>query len=145
MENLVAVIVFIFLMVTAWMFFAKRTDSTTPMSRARKTRKTRKTSQRSDKSEVTKWRSVRISPGLHPCNSVRNIVDQTYLATEAPALPLGQCSEKECKCRYLYLDDRRSSEDRRAMLGHVARTYLNYQSDDDRRQFLKRRITDIAV
>ena len=142
MENLFVVMVLVFLMVTAWMFFSKRTANTTPLSRPSKTRKT---SQKSDKSEVTKWRSVRISPGLHSCNSVRNIVDQTYLATEAPALPLGQCSEKECKCRYLYLDDRRSSEDRRGILGHVARTYLNYQSDDDRRQFLRRRITDIAV
>ena len=142
MENLVAVIVFVFLLVTAWMFFSKRSDRRMPLSR---TRKTEKTSQRSDKTKVTKWRSVKIHHGLYSCSSVEKIANRTYLATEAPALPLGQCSEKECKCRYLYLDDRRDSEDRRAMLGQLSRVYLSYQSDDDRRQILRRRITDIAV
>ncbi len=64
----------------------------------------------------TRWRSVRIRPGLIACERVANLTDQVFLSREAPELPLANCAERDCHCHYVFLDDRRSGIDRRDQL-----------------------------
>lgn len=141
MDIIIGVIILVILLFAARMLFPRRSSTG---ERQVRSGKTESVAAKPVDAEITRWRSVKISPGLFSCTRVRKIADRIYLATEAPALPLGQCSEKGCQCKYIYLSDRRSSEDRRAMLKHLSQIYLNYQNDD-RRQILGRRISDIAA
>jgi hypothetical protein len=44
-----------------------------------------------------------------PCNAVKNKLNQVYLGSEAPLLPLPECSQQAiCRCRYQHLSDRRA-------------------------------------
>ena len=106
--------------------------------------KARKTTLKSDRSETTRWRSVEIRPGLIACRGVSKIANKVFLASEAPSLPLGTCSEKTCQCKYLHLDDRRSGEDRRSPITQIGALFVDDQ-DDDRRATIGRRATDLAA
>jgi len=137
MEILIVVIIIVFLL-AIWVLFSRQ-----PYFRALLPgpRISAKVDAGSEISEITAWRSVKIRPGLVSCARVKNMVNQIYLASEAPALPIGRCTEKECQCKYIRLDDRRNNENRRAILEHPGHIYLRYQKDD-RRQITGRRTTD---
>lgn len=96
-----------------------------------------------DSSSDTKWRSVKIRPGLITCERATNLEGQIFLSKEAPALPLDNCSEEDCHCHYIFLDDRRSGLDRRielARLGNLLPGFAN-----ERRQLQGRRFADMAA
>ena len=137
MEILIVVIILVFLL-AIWMLFSRPSYFRALLSGSRISAKV---DAGSETSEITAWRSVKIRPGFSSCAGVKNMANQIYLASEAPALPLARCTEKECQCRYLRLDDRRSIEKRRAILEHPGHIYLRYQKDD-RRQITGRRTTD---
>jgi hypothetical protein len=137
MEILIVVIILVFLL-AVWMLFSNRSYFRALLPGPRKSAEV---DTGSKNSEITAWHSVKIRPGFASCVSVKNMTNQIYLASEAPALPIGQCTEKECQCRYIRLDDRRDSENRRAILEHPGHIYLRYQRDD-RRQITERRTTD---
>ena len=59
------------------------------------------------------YHAVSIVPGTFDCAAVRDVVDQRFLSTEAPSLPLPDCDNDNCKCRFVQHEDRRSNEDRR--------------------------------
>ena len=44
--------------------------------------------QRKENSEDTKWRSVKIRPGLIACDRVADMTGQIFLSQQAPSLPL---------------------------------------------------------
>ena len=67
----------------------------------------------------TRWRAVKIVPGLIACDAVQSLTDQIFLASESPHLPLGDCARADCRCKYAHLDDRRSGSDRRLDLGSL--------------------------
>lgn len=91
----------------------------------------------------TQWRAVKISPGLMCCQAASELTDQVFLAREAPRLPLDDCGEKDCKCKYVHLEDRRSGGDRRVELGELgAFLPVNQQ---ERRQQSGRRAADLAA
>lgn len=98
---------------------------------------------RDDTSADTKWRSVKIRPGLNACKRVEQITDQVFLAREAPVLPLAYCTEPECRCHYLFMDDRRSGLDRRIEMAKLG--YIFAGSGDDRRRSPGRRTDDLAA
>ena len=55
------------------------------------------------------FRSVEVVP--HPntrCSAVAQIVGYRILADEAPPLPLPDCDEPQCRCRYAQYRDRRT-------------------------------------
>ncbi len=54
-----------------------------------------------------------LAPG--GCRAARAHRGVRYLSSEAPALPLPECSQDECRCRYRHHEDRRSG-DRRTSL-----------------------------
>jgi hypothetical protein len=59
--------------------------------------------------------AVSIEPGSRGCcEAVRKLVNRRILASEAPMLPLDDCSQPgECQCAYKKWPDRREEGDRR--------------------------------
>jgi len=98
---------------------------------------------REKKSEDTKWRSVKIRPGLIACDRVANMAGQIFLSQLAPSLPLENCTEKDCRCHYIFLDDRRSGTDRRIEMGKLDEYLPNIGIN--RRSISGRRVTDLAA
>ena len=93
--------------------------------------------------ETTHWRAVKIKPGLIACRSVERYANQIFLAKSSPRLPLDDCDEKKCSCKYVHLDDRRSGGDRRAELGELG-DFLPF-NQTERRQNNGRRDADLAA
>lgn len=92
---------------------------------------------------TTRWRAVKIAPGLMSCDAAAKLAGQVFLASESPVLPLDGCSEGDCRCKYVHLEDRRSGGDRRIELGDLG-AYLPV-SHSERRQVGGRRSTDLVV
>lgn len=58
--------------------------------------------------------AVRIKPHQHACNAAFDMSHRTFLVSEAPKLPLNDCTKAEsCRCGYVHYDDRRQGRDRR--------------------------------
>ena len=125
METLLVVIILIILAVMAGMFVSRRFDIALPLPG----KKISKAANRSNRSTAAKWRSVKIRAGLMSCKSAEGMADRIYLANEAPPLPLERCTEKECSCKYEFLDDRRCGEDRRDDFGVIGKTFQNNNSN----------------
>jgi hypothetical protein len=96
-----------------------------------------------DSSSDTRWRSVKIRPGMAPCRPIAEITGQIFLAQDAPSLPLKNCTRKDCRCRYVFLEDRRSGEDRRLEIERLSGFLPNL--DRDRRHITGRRYADLAA
>ena len=96
-----------------------------------------------DRSSDTRWRSVKIRPGLMCCKRVSTIAGQIFLSDNAPSLPLENCTETDCRCHYIFLEDRRSGADRRIELGRW--DGLMPSNDSGRRQRAGRRYADQAA
>ena len=96
-----------------------------------------------DTSTDTRWRSVKIRPGLMACTSVTTISSQIFLSRDAPPLPLEGCVDKGCNCHYIFLDDRRGGGDRRIDLGRLGDFFPDYEHE--RRQIQGRRLADLAA
>lgn len=103
--------------------------------------RTRSVTAQADRS-TTQWRAVKIMPGLLCCDAAGKLTGQVFLAAESPQLPLEGCSEKDCRCRYMHLEDRRSGGDRRLELGELG-AFLP-ASQVERRQVGGRRATDMT-
>ncbi|MCB1705711.1 MAG: hypothetical protein KDI17_12660 [Halioglobus sp.] len=86
------------------------------------------------------FHAVSIEPARNSCLAARQAGSQRYLSEEAPALPLAECTERECECRYQHHADRRSGAgDRR--LGPVEESdESEFWSLRNRRSFLVRRL-----
>lgn len=96
-----------------------------------------------NKSEDTRWRSVKIRPGLISCDRVADMTGQIFLSQAAPSLPLENCTEKDCRCHYIFLDDRRDGTDRRIEMGKLDEFLPNIGIN--RRSISGRRATDLAA
>ena len=140
MDALLIVIVISLLLVGGLMFISGIFDF-----RGRKTRARRAagSKEQNNASESTKWRSVKIAPGLIACEYANILSGKIFLAREAPPLPLVKCAEKDCRCKYIHLDDRRSGTDRRVSLGEFG-AYLPV-TQTERRHLTSRRATDLAA
>lgn len=46
------------------------------------------------------------------CAQVQAFKGKTFLADEAPAIPLADCTSSNCGCRYMHLADRRQEQRR---------------------------------
>ena len=79
--------------------------------------------------QQTRWRAVKIAPGLLACDAAQKLTDRVFLANESPHLPLGSCARADCDCKYIHLDDRRSGGDRRIDLGSLGAYLPNNQNE----------------
>ena len=93
--------------------------------------------------ETTRWQSVRISPGTNRCEYASILSGKVFLLKEAPPLPLVNCGEANCSCRYIHLDDRRSGADRRT--GPIDPGYQPAAARSDRRRRSGRRAADVVA
>lgn len=100
-------------------------------------------SERTPGEDASRWRAVKIVPGLMSCKAAAEYTDQVFLARSAPRLPLADCTENNCRCKYIHLDDRRSGGDRRVELGDLG-AFLP-ASQVERRHSKGRRVADLAV
>lgn len=105
-----------------------------------KFKKIGETNDTTDLSENTRWRSCKIRPGLIACKRVASLSGQVFLSKEAPQLPLPNCTERDCHCHYVFLDDRRSGLDRRAEFERLGKRLSGRESD--RRRSPGRRLDD---
>ena len=55
------------------------------------------------------WHAVCIQPVGKRCAAATALIGQRFLSREAPPLPLRDCDEADCQCRYRHYDDRRSN------------------------------------
>lgn len=94
-------------------------------------------------SEDTRWRSVQVRPGLIACEQATAIQEQVFPSRDAPPLPLSDCNETDCRCHYIFQEDRRSGLDRRAELDRLGRLLAG--KDEDRRRSPGRRAGDLAT
>lgn len=67
------------------------------------------------------------------CSQLRQLQGRTFPKARAPALPLKGCAVSHCHCRYHYLVERRSGQDRRREHRLVAGE-SDRRSGEDRRQ-----------
>lgn len=74
-------------------------------------------STRSGGKPARKYAAVSIELGLKACPAALKLQGERFLSTDAPRLPLGDCDQSTCDCRYRKHDDRRSGDDRRDSWG----------------------------
>lgn len=72
-------------------------------------------------SRESDFHAVSIRPCRDACSAVKALKGQRFLSHNPPFLPLADCDQSMCNCRYQHHADRRSEEDRRHGLG------VNYQ------------------
>ena len=109
----------------------------------RHVRKPERSNPGAGKPSDARWRSVKIRPGAAPCRAITEVTGRIFLAQDAPSLPLQNCSKENCQCRYVFLEDRRSGDDRRLELGRFGDMMPGYASD--RRHVPGRRYADLAA
>lgn len=63
---------------------------------------------------TTKFHAVSIHYPSGACAAVKALAGERYLSTEAPPLPLPDCTHAKCECRFVHHPDRRSGKDRRS-------------------------------
>ena len=54
------------------------------------------------------FHAVSIAPGPEACEAAQVRAGKRFLSREAPRLPLAECGNPECRCRYQHHDDRRA-------------------------------------
>lgn len=86
------------------------------------------------KKPVNPFHAVSIAPGLRACAAALELRDQRFLSREAPVLPLKNCTNPECTCRYEHYEDRRRGPRRAREMGVAIDGY----EDSERRSKNKR-------
>lgn len=90
----------------------------------------------------TRWRAVKVAPGLICCDAVSELSGQVFLSRLSPKLPMDECTVEECRCKYIHLEDRRNGGDRRVALGELD-SYLPF-NQQERRKSEGRREADLV-
>jgi len=140
MEILLGVIILVFLLGSVGLFLSNQFNTADPLPRSKKSKRS---GARSDVLEVKKSRLVKINPGSASCVVARKMTDKIYLAGEAPVIPINQCPEERCLCKYIFFDDRRGDKHRRATHEYLGGFIKNHETD--RRQYSGRRTSDILA
>jgi hypothetical protein len=57
---------------------------------------------------VNRFHAVSIVLGANACDAAKAFAGTRFLSREAPRLPLKECDNPDCSCRYQHHDDRRA-------------------------------------
>ena len=89
----------------------------------------RKSNAKASSDKDRKFHAVTIKLDPCPCPAVRPLAGQTLLSGNAPVLPLKDCDQAACKCRFIHHDDRRNQSRRgyQSDLAHVAAVGSNQE------------------
>jgi hypothetical protein len=88
------------------------------------------------------YRAVSILSGDCACDAVRELGTERFLTADAPLLPLADCNQSQCACKYRHFKDRRAHlGDRRRSLS-VNSGFFAKPGDSDRRSRPGRRASD---
>lgn len=91
--------------------------------------------------QKSRFHAVSVCMDPSPCHAVREIADQRLLSREAPALPLPDCDQPDCSCRFEHYSDRRAQQNRRDSLVALGRLSAvpTDESGEERRSWRDRR------
>lgn len=93
--------------------------------------------------DSTQYHAVSLKVGSYACNAAKAIAGQRFLATEAPKIPLPDCSAADgCTCRFVHHKDRRSGKDRRSPFTSGGFAAASGKFEKERRQGRDRREDD---
>lgn len=82
------------------------------------------------------YHCVSIRSRADACEVAKQLADKRFLSSEAPLLPLANCTAASCRCRYAHYEDRRESdEDQRAPLRGWRDRASERRSGRDRRSY----------
>jgi len=87
------------------------------------------------------FHAVSICMDPSPCHAVRELAGQRVLSREAPVLPLPDCDQPDCSCRFEHYPDRRAQQNRRdalVALGRLSAVPAD-ESGEERRSWKDRR------
>ena len=86
------------------------------------------------KKPASAWHAVCIAPGERACDAARLLAGRRFLSRDAPSLPLKNCDNAACTCRYEHYDDRRKGARRAGEIGVTIDGYVA----EERREPIKR-------
>ena len=76
------------------------------------------------KKPLQTYHAVSIETGRECCHSARILRGQRFFSREAPTLPLKNCMNTACTCRYVHYDDRRAGPRRARDMGVAIDGYI---------------------
>ena len=80
------------------------------------------------------FHAVSIQAGSKSCAAARDLEGRRYLSSTAPMLPLKDCTQAACQCRYQHHSDRRGQGDRRMRIHNPhAHTMADRRTGNGRR------------
>jgi hypothetical protein len=89
------------------------------------------------------FRAVSIHAYGGRCLASQSVSGQRFLTSEAPTLPLEECTAEKCNCRYVHhADRRRGTRDRRTLSGLLEESPVFSMGGHDRRITTGRRTKD---
>ena len=138
----IAAIVVLVFVVLALYFKTKSSDKkpkrTKKQARIAKPDKSRKTSATADKAEKN-YPGIAIKLCPNACDAAKDLQKTRYLSGQAPLLPLPECDQPNCACKYVHYSDRRDiNEDRRHAYSMKTELY-DTTGNENRRQKKERR------
>ena len=81
------------------------------------------------------YHAVSVVYRIDACASVRRYRGRRFLPTDAPRLPLPDCSQLNCRCYYTHYGDRRLGDERRRIINErYLSTSRNHRRGVDRRR-----------
>ena len=91
-----------------------------------------------------KYAGLAFVPDTHCCDAANAHNERRFLTSEAPNIPLAECSDPAlCECKYRNIDDRRTRDDRRDIVGVLSKDMPVGDQRSNRRAGRDRRRDDI--
>lgn len=100
-----------------------------------------KTARRASAKARSDFHAVSICMDASPCHAIRKYAGLRLLSGEAPALPLPDCDQRDCSCRFEHYTDRRSGDNRRDRVVAIGRMSSG-EATDERRSWKDRRASN---
>lgn len=117
------------LLVAIWWLMRKRREAADDGSQSSRRRQTTDTS----------YHAVSIRFSGKACAAAKEMEGRRFLAIAAPKLPLPECDNLECQCRFAHHQDRRSGDDRRSPFAHSGFGGATGRFETDKREGKERR------